>query len=103
MGDVHHQDLEPQAGQGLQAQADLIFEVGAGEVGEAVQGYHGSRGHKIGCVLQSFILGERGPVAGAAVEIPGQLGHLGQSPDQGLGGVGGGAGGENDLAVFRES
>ena len=77
VGDVDHQDFQPQAGQGLQAEANLVLEVGPGEVGEAVQGNHGAGSHEIGRLLQGLILGERGPVAGAAVEIPGQLGHLG--------------------------
>ena len=44
VGGVHHQDLQPQAGQGRQAELDLVLEVGPGEVGEAVQGHHGDRG-----------------------------------------------------------
>ena len=102
MGGVHHQDLQPQAGQGREAQADLVLEVGPGEVGEAVQGFKGAGGHEIGRLLQGLILGQGRPVAGAPVEIPGQLGHLGQGPDQGLGGVGGGARREDDLTVLRE-
>ena len=100
---VHHQDFQPQAGQGFQAEVNLVLEIGPGEVGQAVQGFHrGAGGHEIGRLLQGLIFGERGPVAGAAVEIPGQLRHLGQGPDQGLGGVGGGAGGKDDLAVGGE-
>jgi hypothetical protein len=37
VGDVDHQDFQPQAGQGLQTQANLVLEVEPGEVGEAVQ------------------------------------------------------------------
>ena len=45
MGDVHRQDLQVQAGQGLQAVADLHLKVVVGQVGQAVQGDQRAGGH----------------------------------------------------------
>ncbi len=81
----------------------LGFNVGAGNIGQVG---HGNCFCRAGDEVRVFETAEfrqaAGHIAGAAVEISGQLGHFGQRPAQGLFGGRGRTGGPDDLALGRK-
>ena len=103
MRGLDEQHLETPAGERLDAVFDLDPDVRVGNIRKACQIRFRTRMGDGRGVRQAAELGQAaGDVVGGRVEIPRQLGHLGERTAQGLLGAGGGAGGPDDFARLRE-